>query len=274
MAVIITATDFSPVADNAVHYACRLAQELGMQVIVTHAYVIPVAFHENPMPVISMEESKSLAEAQLDKLIDDLYKAYPQLGITPRLVYGDITDELKDCVAEHDTALVVVGNSSTDDSGFWLGSNLLSTLRHVQCPVAAIPETYSYKRVSRIAFACDMHQVAEKLPQEHLLRLVSATGAALHILNVDSKNKNFDPESPVEFTDLHHMLKDVNPVYHYIENEDIDAGIQSFVANNNIDWLVVMPHRHNFFEALFHKSHTKAIVQHAHVPLVSLHEKH
>lgn len=273
MATIITATDYTDVATNAVYYTCDMAKALNSKVVVVHAYTIPVAFHENPMPVISLEESKSIAESQMTVLIEDLQEKYQGLSIEGSVLYGDITDNLKDYIKKYSAWMVVVGNSSTDDNGFWLGSNLMSTLRHLQCPVLAVPESYKYKNVGKITFACDMNNISEKLPADKLTAIVRRLGSELHVLNVDSKNRHFDPETPYEYARLQEMLHDVQPQYHHVEHEDIDAGIQLFVEANNMDWLVVVPHRHNFFESLFHKSHTKAIVKQAHIPLLALHEK-
>ena len=273
MQTIITATDFSEVATNAVHYTCDLANAGNLPVVVLHSYSIPVAFHENPMPVISMEECKSIAESQMKLLTDTLAAKYPQLSITGVVSYGDITDTLKDCIAEYRAWMVIVGNSSSEDSGFWLGSNLLSTLRNLRCPVLAVPANYRYKKIEKIAFACDFHNISEKLPANDLVELVLKTGAELHVLNVDHENKGFDPETPYEYATLNDLIHTAKPQYHNIESGDIDEGIQSFVKGNNMDWLVVVPHKHNFFEGLFHKSQTKVIVRHAHIPLLALHEK-
>lgn len=273
MRPVITATDFSEVATNAVQYACLMAAQYNLPVIVLHAYIIPVAFHENPMPVISLEESKSIAESQLKALTEDLFKQYPQLSITGKVVYGDVTDNLKEIVVENNAWMVVVGNSSADDSGFWLGSNLLSTLRHISCPVLAVPAAYQYKTIEKIAFACDLNNISNLLPAADMVALVSQANASLHVINVDHENKNFDAETSFEYASLHESLKAIAPVYHNVDSADIDQALQTFVTEKSMDWLIVIPHKHTFFESLFHKSQTKAIVRHAHIPIVALHEK-
>jgi nucleotide-binding universal stress UspA family protein len=63
------------------------------------------------------------------------------------------------------------------------------------------------------------------------------------------------------------------PVYHFIESENIDESIHQFVIENQMNWLVVVPHKHSFFEGLFHKSHTKAMTRKLQIPVISLHEK-
>lgn len=271
MRSIIIATDFSDIATNAAEYACNLATHFNAPVTVVHSYIIPVIFHENPMPVISIEEEKNLASAQMHKLTDKLRSTFPGLSISSSIMYGDITDNLKEIVAEQNPWMVVVGNSSNDDSSFWLGSNLLSTLRHISCPVLAIPAAYSYKKVEKIAFACDFKNVTEWLPAKDLVQLVSHTGGELHVINVD-QHRGSD-EISFELKHLYESIKDASPEYHYLGEGDIDKALQAFVTTNEIDWLIVVPHKHTFFESLFHKSQTKEIVRNAAVPILALHEK-
>lgn len=274
MSAIITATDFTDIANNAVHYACGLAADTKTPLILMHSYTAPIApVHESPMPVVSLEESKSIAQEQLDDLAKELFEQYPDVAITKKISYGDITDNLKDCIKEHDASMVILGNSSSDDSNFWLGSNLLNTLRNLERPVVAIPQGYAYKKVEKIAFACDFEKVSEHLPANNLVELVLKAQGELHVLNVDHNNRNFDADTPYEYAQLHELISAAKPVYHNIDSADVEEGINSFVVEKDMDWLVVVPHRHNFFESLFHKSQTKAIVRHAKIPIVALHEK-
>ena len=183
MATIITATDFSATATDAVYYACSLAAQYGHQVVVLHSYIIPVAFPENPMPAMSMAESKDIAEEQMNILVADLKNRFPGMSITDLIEYGDITDALSDCVKKYNARMVVVGNNS-EEEGFWLGSNLLSAMRNLNCPVLAVPHGYTYNAVKRICFACDYEHISKQLPAEEIIRIVNETAAELYVLNV------------------------------------------------------------------------------------------
>ncbi|MEZ5018247.1 MAG: universal stress protein [Flavipsychrobacter sp.] len=273
MSVIVTATDFSTIAQNAVHYACSMAKDTNASVVVIHSYAIPVAFNDNPMPIMPLEEGKNLAEEQLDKLLSELKLQYEGVAISGFVTYGDITDNLKSYVAEEHPWLIVIGNSSREDDISWLGSNLLNALKHIHCPVIAIPKGLSYKTIQNVCYACDYKHIAEKLPAERIKLLVNKTNSQLHVLNVDKENKNFDTDTPYQSEQLHELLQEVNPQYHNVVNEDIDEGILDFVKAEQIDWLVMIPHNHSFFEKLFHKSNTNAVVKKADIPIIALHDK-
>jgi nucleotide-binding universal stress UspA family protein len=94
--------------------------------------------------------------------------------------------------------------------------------------------------------------------------------AELHILNTGRKQV-FKPEVIFESGLLQEMLADLKPAYHFISSENTDEGIINFAEKNLIDLLVVLPKRHGLLEKLVLKSHSKQLVLHSHVPVMSLH---
>lgn len=272
MSLIITATDFSEVATNAVHYACGLAKARNANLVVVHSFIIPVTFTDNPMPAMPIEEGKQIAEEQMSRLLDGLKTQYPGIDISGHITFGDITDSLQEYTEEVRPDLIVVGNSSSEDSIFWPGSNLLSELRNLPYTVIAVPQSSRFTPVKNICFACDYKNITEQLPAQELIELALQNNAQLHVLNIHTTS-TAATEPPQNTELLKRLLAPANPTYHFADSEDVDQGIQNFITANGMNWLVVVPHKHSFFEGLFHKSHTKAMARIAHVPLVALHER-
>jgi nucleotide-binding universal stress UspA family protein len=274
MPAIITATDFSEIGSNAVRYACHLAKDNNASVTVVHSFIVPIAFSDTPMPVMPIDDSKDIAEGLMKKELNALKAQFPDLQLVGKIMYGDIIDCLQEYIEEEEKPwIVVLGNSGTgDESSLWLGSTALSALKSLQYPVVAIPPGVSYNGVKKICFACDYKHVTGHLPSAQLLDIVNHTKAELHILNVDHENKTIDADTPLETEKLNQYLAPAKPQYHFVDDTNTDEAINAFVSDNQMDWLVVIPHRHSFFEGLFHKSHVKAMVRMSQVPIVALHE--
>lgn len=273
MSIIIAATDFSPAANSAVHYACSMASAFKASLHVMHSFIIPVAYGDTPMPLMPVDDGRNIAEESMADLVKQLNAAYPGVQVEQVISYGDITDSLQDYTEKLKPWLIVVGNSSTEDTQFWLGSNLVSELKDLPYTVMAVPPGVDFKPVQNICLACDLKQVEKTFPAAGIISLVQQTGAQLHVLNVDHDNKQFGTETPLNAELLHQYLGVIKPQYHYIDNKDIEAGINDFVMEKGMDWLVVIPHKHSFVESLFKKSHTTAIAKMSQVPLIALHEQ-
>lgn len=273
MSYIIVATDFSEVSENAIHYAIQLAGKYNLPVTILHSFIIPVTFGDSPMPVMGMDEAIKMAEERMGLIMQTFSERYPNAKISSKIMFGDMIDSIEEYTQNGRPELIVVGNSGTDDAPLWLGSNALDALRKLTFPVMAVPLDANYKEPIKVCLACDYKNITDHFQATNLIKLIELTGASLHILNVDFQHVNYTAETTLESSKLHMMLRSVNPVYHYIEKDNTEVGIQEFIASNNIDWLIVIPHKHTLFESIFHKSHTKAIMKQMHIPLIAIHEK-
>ncbi|HRO42647.1 MAG TPA: universal stress protein [Flavipsychrobacter sp.] len=267
---ILVATDFSDVADKAIDYACGLARDFRASVTVLHSFTIPVTFSDTPMPVMPVDEGKEIAKERMKEVVDNLQNTYPGILINSKIMFGDITDCIEEYAEEAKPWLIILGNSATEDAPLWLGSNVLSALKNLKHTVVAIPPQCVYTKPEKLCFACDFKHIADHLQTENLLHLVTQTGAQLHVLNVDHNNKNFTAEWTLDHTELQEALSKLNPVYHFVEKENVEEGIQEFIEANQMDWLIIVSHQYSFFESLFHKSHTKAIMKMVNIPLLAM----
>jgi nucleotide-binding universal stress UspA family protein len=274
MKTIIVPTDFSPVAINALHYAINMAKDFSFNVTLFHAYQIPVAFSEVPVVTISMEEMQSQTE---DKM-NDLKKSVEHITsgevlINIKYSLGDTIEELEKLCSTENVFSVVMGTRGAGAiEVLFLGSTTLSAINHLHVPVMIIPPGASYRPIKKLGFACDYSQVAETTPIKEITELCTIFGAELKVLNVDYKNRHFTPEVPMALTKVNKLLEPLNPEYHFIDDPDIEDGINKFAETHNIDMLITIPKKHRLLDGIFRKSHTRELALHAHVPIVAIHE--
>src|ERR1035437_1329044 len=121
MPLIITATDFSDVGKNAVNYACKLASAQKAQLIIIHSYIIPVMFSDVPMPVSLVDDAQRDSDEQMNKLVSNMARAYPEVAIKGKVIYGDIVDAIEEYTeANIKPWMIVIGNSSVAENFTWL----------------------------------------------------------------------------------------------------------------------------------------------------------
>jgi len=92
------------------------------------------------------------------------------------------------------------------------------------------------------------------------------------VLNVDHKSSHFKPDTPQESILLHTLLEDLNPKYDFIEDANIEVGIEKFAEKHDLDLIITIPKKHKLLEGLFRKSHTKDLIFHSHLPIMCVHE--
>lgn len=272
MKTIIIGTDFSPVAMNAARYGMDMANAIGAEVILFHVYHIPVSYGEVPI-IMDMEGSRKLAETALEKVKVSLQTDNKsKSGIRTEVRVGEFFRELKNLCEEVKPYAVILGSQGTSAAErFLFGSHATFAMKHLMWPLITVPPHASFSAVKKVGLACDFNEVVATIPVEEIRTLVNDFNAELHILHTGS-NEKFDPELVFESGLIQEMLGPLKPQYHFITHDNIDEGIMDFADRNLLDLLLVLPKRHSLPERIMHKSHTKQLVLHSHVPVMALHQ--
>lgn len=276
MKTILVPTDFSDTARNAARYALALANQIeASRIVLYNAFQAPVSV--DPMvptvQLLDMDLMKKSSEEGLQQFKEELKsEPFGSIEIDTFSEYNVLTggiNDLSKAVAADFIVMGITGGGAVTET--LIGSNAVSVSLHSTIPVIIVPPEASFKKINQVLLACDFKQVLETTPVKPLKKLLESTGAALHVLHVNSSSEkalNVSFETMV----LDGLLKGNNPQYHFVENESFTVGINHFADNNNIDMIITMPKKHGFFDSLFKKSHTKRLAFHSHLPLMVMHD--
>ena len=272
MKTILIATDFSPAALNAANYAADMALAINADILLLHVYQIPVVYLEVPVAV-NEESIMQDAEKEILKLEKELIrKTGGKLNMETEVRMGIFFPELKS-VCEHVKPYTVVMGSQgkTAAERLLFGSDAVNAMKHLMWPLITVPPEATFSAVKKIGLACDFAKAVDTTSLDEIKMLVNDFNAELYVLNTGEKDV-FNPEIVFESDVLEEILKPLKPNYHLINNQNTDENIMDFAEKNHIDLLVVLPKRHNLLNKLIHKSHTKQLVLHSHVPVMALHQ--
>ena len=255
------------------NYAVGLANQTGSSLLLFHAYQVPVSMTDVPIVLVSVEELQKNAETKMADVKRSLEQTAGSVKIYSETKLGDTVDELEDACNRIKPFAVVMGTKgATALERVFFGSTTLTTIKHLSWPVIVVPPGKKYSAIKKIGFACDFREVVETTPAHFIKDFVKEFNAEIHVLNVDYKNAHFKPDTPEQSALLHTMLADLNPNYDFIEDENIETGIEKFAEQNKLDLIITIPKKHKLLEGLFRKSHTKDLIFHSHLPIMCVHE--
>ena len=250
MKKILVATDFSLAAGNAITYAADMALSVNAQLTLLHVVQTPIGFSDMPL-VMGLEDIMRSAETDMQQLKEELLlRTAGKIIIETEVGMGGFFEELKTVSERIKPYAVVMGS---------------------QGKTAAEDILFGSHAVKKIGLASDLTKVVKTTPFAEIKMLVHDFNAELHILNI-GKKEVFDADIVFESGLMQEMTLALKPTFHFIDNENTDEGIMDFAEKNQIDLLIVLPHHHNLLTGIFHKSHTKQLVLHSHVPVISIHQ--
>ncbi len=275
MKTIIVPTDFSPVSLNAVNFAADMAIAIDASILLLNVYNIPVTYSEATILLLSVDDLKKESETHLEELKEKLiHVTSGKIKVYAEARMGNTKDELEELCKQIQPFAVVMGaKGKTGLEKIVFGSTTLSAIRHLTFPVICVPPGKEYgKGIKKIGFACDFKQVVETTPVQFIKQMVAEFNAELHVLNVDYNNKNFKPETPEQSFLIHNLLEDLKPNYHFINNADVEDGINQFAESNNLDLVITIPKKHKLLEGIFKPSSSRQLVFQSHIPVMCVHE--
>ncbi|MFT3703584.1 MAG: universal stress protein [Agriterribacter sp.] len=276
MKTIIIPTDFSPIAINATNYAIDMALAVNASILLFHVYQVPVAFTstEVAMPMIDINEMEKINVEKLEGVKRQLeHITSGKIKIDTELRMGVLSNELEDICKTVNPFAVVMGNKGAGVvERLLVGSSALSALKHIDAPVLIVPSGAIFKEIKKIGFACDFKHINEAMPADSIQLWAKTFNAELEILNVNESGKHPASESKQKEI-LQGLLSETAPKFFFINNPDVEKGINEFAENNNVDLLIVIPRKHNLLESLFQKNHATELAFHSHIPILSIHEK-
>lgn len=276
MKTILVPTDFSEASRNASIYACELAKALQYNILLYHAYhvpVIPPTEVSVTTVIISPQESEMNNKKLIQKEASILAKK-SGVKIEHLTTEGFAEDEILRLEKEEKPALIIMGIKKTGTlSEFVMGSVPTDLIRKVQTPVIIVPDKTQFKRIDKIVFAHDLKGNNMTEGEGILKDILQAFSSKIYILNVVKEKKLVEAEAELSEMKFNTHFDNVEPKYHLLEDNDVIHGLNEFIEIHEVDIVTMIPHKHTLLERLFKEPNTKKMAFHTNIPLLTLPEQ-
>lgn len=269
---ILVPTDFSVNAANALDMALGIARGNGLEIHLVHSYSVPYTGSNIMIDISDVLRQK--AEEDIRLLVEEIRhnKKNDDCTITWSCEYGPASEIIVAKVETEKIDLVVMGTKGADSvASKLLGSVTYNTLRKLKIPVIVVPEKAVPGEINKIIFASDLHINGSISKIEYLRDLAIDLKSKVDILYINQKpDEKPDISMAVDTLRMDHKLSAIDHKFEIVNNTDIEEGINDFISKHSCDLLAVLPKHQGFLESLFHKSVTRSLTMHAHLPLLVL----
>jgi hypothetical protein len=227
------------------------------------------------IPALGVLDIETIKEASLDGLTNFKQQLQPladdiELDILSE--FNLLAEGIADVCERENVSLIVMGitgGGAIKENLF--GSNTITVARQTRIPVLIVPPKATFTSIRQIMFACDFNKVIKNTPVGPIKNLLDSTGAKLFVFNVGHSHRD-ETEIAQESLALDKLFENYTPEYHFSNDPYFVECINEFAVINQIDIIIAIPKKHDFFDALFKKSHTKMLAFHSHTPLMILHD--
>ncbi|MCG8319614.1 MAG: universal stress protein [Cytophagales bacterium] len=271
---ILVPTDFSLCSKNALTFAIKMAKKMDAKLILMHAFQVPVS---------SMDAgAEAYFSESITNIKDNIKKEFDIFKETPEelkevehdiLIKHDLTKNaiLSACESTGCKLIVMGTHGARGLDEILIGSNTYSVMKESVIPVLAIPESARMSDIKRIAFAGDYKSIEDKNVLQTLIQLTKAFNAEINIVHIDPDEEAGLSDSEInEAKKFEQYFKHVRHTYHFIHTQNIEAGLEDYAQNNDIDLIALIPRKHKFLDNLSQKRISKKLAFHSKVPILAL----
>lgn len=276
---ILLPTDFSKNSWDTIIYASELYKNEKCNFYLLNAFTYEIINLGVNTPedaeerIYSVDKSKS--EAKLDKLLKMIALRNLDYDHTYSIhaVNNNPVDAIKEFVEAKDIELIIIGNKGeTNALDIIYGSNAINIMEKIRnCPVLVIPTDFHYKDPKEIVFPTSYRTHYKSRELKYLFEISKLTNSPVRVLHV-SKEKALDQKQLENKALLEECLDGLVYTFHWLENENVQTGLNLFVQSRGSDMIVFINKKHAFFDTLFSKPMVKDLGQHAKVPVLVLHD--
>ncbi|WP_448697525.1 universal stress protein [Mucilaginibacter sp. AW1-3] len=280
MKTILVPTDFSEASENAARYAIKLAKSIKAHVKLCNAFKVPGETPIAAQVVWPLENYDDMKKDVMDELaivakrleaenISEPEQFQPHIDYTCEA--GNAVDVIRNIVDDQNINMIVMGMSG---AGFinrlFLGSTSRTIIDKIGCPVLLVPLKTSFKPINKIGFATDLDtddiNVIHSLAG--LARHINAELLIAHITDDEFLSEGHQHKIDEFLTEVTCKANYNKIYYRNVNSNDVEQGLDSLVENGQIDMLVMVHHRHHFFNRILTGSYTKKMLGHIPMPLL------
>jgi nucleotide-binding universal stress UspA family protein len=186
---------------------------------------------------------------------------------------GIASDEIRHLVSENAIDLVVMGMKGENGVEKMIGSTTTNVVRKIKTPVLIVPQDATYQPLDRIVYATDFSYKGTHHLFDPLLALIRKFSATVQILHITLSHSSEHPDTLMGKKEIEQIFQPVSHAFVNLEHSSVTQGVNEFLSSHPSSLLVMVAHRHTFFERIFAKNHTTAMAYETHLPLLVLQDK-
>lgn len=257
---ILVPTDFSSAADIALRYAIKLASRLDAKLFILNSYEVP---HSGATMMVSINDLlQEESEKGLERLKNRVAEDSPNMDVQVISLQGGLDSSVQKSVEEFDLDLVIMGTTGASGiEGKLFGSNTASLIRNISAPLIVLPHDAEVSEPCKVAISTDFKFEVDDKIYDPVRELALNYGANINFINVTTEYKE---------DELNAMEKKFGMEIDFVYNENVEQGIQEYLANKKVDLLVIVAEKHGIFHSIFRPSHSKMMARELNIPMMIL----
>ncbi|NJB72164.1 nucleotide-binding universal stress UspA family protein [Saonia flava] len=254
---ILTLTDFSNDAYNALFYATQL-----FKAEKCNFYILNTFNEHTALKKASNAKGKSLLKILEDESVEELEHVYHRIMLdtdsnplhtfTTLSKKCDLLDHLENIIQKEKIDFVFMGNKGkTGAKDIFLGGNTIHAIKTIKkCPLICIPKEIDFRQPEKVVLSANYEEEYSPFAMNYISKIMSLTKASLHILHL-SNAKGLKENQISKKNALSKSLQNFIVEEHLVPYKKTKAmAINEFIEKEHMDMAILVKHHHSFLQKI------------------------
>jgi len=273
---LLVATDFSNNAFNALLYTTQLFKNEKCKFLLLHSFGQEISTLTSRVDIGKREElfDKLLEDSQnrfvalqssIEKANSSTIHSYECISTSMSL-----TKKVNELILTNELDMVVMGAiGATESSDIFLGSNSVRIIEKItRCPLLIIPKGLVFSTPKIVAFPTDFKHRYNGSVLKAFKMVTSCYNPTIKVLHIKEED-NLSESQRINFKNLTKLLRDTeNEIYWIPKSSNKVQLIHEFIEEFDVDILMMVFYKNNFFKRLTHEQVIKKTAFQAVIPLM------
>ena len=276
---ILIPTDFSENAQNAIAYALAYFSDVAVNFYILHVSHTHTITKEEEQELFSDFDTEMQTVQSTSATLREEIRKYqirtqnPAHSFFPLHENLNLVEAVRKNVIEQEIDYILMGTKETTKiNGAEMGSNTCDVITKVKCPILVIPENAKFNGIKNIAFLTDYNCIYRNKIITRLSETLDLHRSPLRVLHIKAQNTGLTAAQTDNKGFLHYFFKDKKHSFHFVENKDLEIGIQDFVETWDISLVSIVAKNLNLIQRLLLRPAVKSMNYSVNVPFLVLHE--
>ena len=265
----IVPTDFSSTASKALEFALALANNCDGRITLLNCFDLdnmPSSFEGD-----NSVEGEAEVMGRLTQLRNEISNRYPDIKMSLVARFGQLSNIIPLISEEIDADCIVMGTIGAGSvSNKLFGSNTSKIVESTRIPLFVVPDGIEPSGFAQSAFSWDLKAIRKGKSLTFLEQLCTDLGT--HMTAVHVASSQLSGEEVLE-EELRKYLNYQDLNLRVIIGGDIVQGLDQYIQESKLDWLIMITRKRSLFGQLFSKSISKKMAHHGAIPTLILKEE-
>lgn len=268
--------DFSAYSTEAIDYACHITKDTPWNIDLIHIFTDHSNIYRNSMEDTDLIDPRvAIAKREVNKIIREYESKFPHLNFRSIFKDGNLFDVLRETVDNDIYDAIIMGTKGAFRlDALLVGSNTYEVFQNTKIPVIAVPQSEKVFNTDKIGLLCNFKEgEIEVLKQavkvygsdfELVLIHINTTNDSIHLVE-----KKFDIfiENIILETGIDNISYVIKAQTFFIQyKEDISSAINSVIADELIDVLLVTKSKKGFLRKVIEENIVKKMAFQLQIP--------